>query len=105
MSRPFSYNDDNFTVINNLLFCHIKMGKDFEASAPIIEVPPAIVKRLLYYTCQMVRVASSYNTSLSYMGAVGIREDTIAKKYFLFSPTATTKDYTYLVGFYLLKDI
>lgn len=23
MSRPFSYNDDNFTVIGNVLFCHI----------------------------------------------------------------------------------
>lgn len=81
------------------------MGKDFEASAPIIEVPPAIVQRLLHGTCQMMRVASSYNTSLSYMGAVGIKYDIPTKKYFLFSPTATTKDYTYLVGFYLLKDI
>ena len=105
MSRPFSYNDDNFTVINNLLFCHIKMGKDFEASAPIVEVPPAIVQRLLHDTCQMMRVASSYNTSLSYMGSVGIRYDIPTKKYFLYSPVATTKDYTYLVGFYLLKDI
>ena len=81
------------------------MGKDFEASAPIIEVPPAIVKRLLYDTCQMMRVTSSYNTSLSYMGAVGIRHYIPTKKYFLFSPTAITKDYTYLIGFYLLKDI
>lgn len=81
------------------------MGKDFEASAPIIEVPSAIVQRLLYCTCQMMRVASGYNTSLSYMGTVGIRYDIPTKKYFLFSPTATTKDYTYLVGFYLLKDI
>lgn len=79
------------------------MGKDFEASAPIIEVPPAIVKRLLYDTCQMMRVASSYNTSLSYMGAVGIKKDIPTKKYFLFSPTATTKDYTYLIGFIYSK--
>ena len=105
MSRPFSYNDDNFTVINNLLFCHIKMGKDFEASEPIIEVPSAIVQRLLYDTCQMMRVASSYNTSLSYIGAAGIKYDISTKKYFLYSQTATTKDYTYMVGFYLLKDI
>jgi hypothetical protein len=81
------------------------MGKDFEASAPIIEVPSAIVKRLLYDTCQMMRVVSSYNTSLSYIGAVGIRYDTLTKKYFLYSPVAITKDYTYLIGFYLLKDI
>lgn len=104
MSRPFSYNDDNFTVINNLLFCHIKIDKDFEAGAPIIEVPPAIVKRLLHYTCQMMRVVSSYNTSLSYTGAIGIRYDVSTEKYFLFSPIAT-EDCTYLIGFYLLKDI
>ena len=24
MSRPFSYNDDNFTVISNMLFIHIQ---------------------------------------------------------------------------------
>lgn len=81
------------------------MGKDFEAGAPIIEVPPAIAQRLLYDSCQMMRVVSSYNTSLSYMGAVGIRYDIPTKKYFLFSPSDTGKDYTYLVGFYLLKDI
>lgn len=28
MSRPFSYNDENFTVIGNLLFCHIRITKD-----------------------------------------------------------------------------
>lgn len=86
-------------------FCHIKMAKDFEASAPIVEVPPAIVSRLLYNTCQMMRVSSNINTSLSYMGAVGIKYDTNTRKYFIFSPTATTKDYSYLVGLYLLKDI
>lgn len=105
MSRPFSYNDENFTVIGNLLFCHIKMGKDFEALAPIIEVPSAIVQRLLYDTCQMMRVASGYNTSLSYMGATGIKCDISTNKYFLYSPIAIGKEYTYLVGFYLLKDI
>lgn len=86
-------------------FCHIKMGKDFEASEGIIEVPPAIVQRLLHYTSQMERVASNFNTSLSYTGAVGIKYDIPTKKYFLFSPSATTKDYSYLIGFYLLKDI
>ena len=25
MSRPFSYNDENFTVIGNMLFCHFKL--------------------------------------------------------------------------------
>lgn len=26
MSRPFSYNDENFTVIGNILFAHVDIG-------------------------------------------------------------------------------
>ena len=43
MSRPFSYNDENFTVIGNLLFVHIHDPKRHEANEPIIEIPPAIL--------------------------------------------------------------
>ena len=49
MSRPFSYNDENFTVIGNVLFVHFK----YENAAPIgtrlIEVPSAICDRLLFF--------------------------------------------------------
>ena len=43
MSRPFSYNDENFTVIGNLLFVHIRDSKAHKADEPIIEIPPAIL--------------------------------------------------------------
>lgn len=43
MSRPFSYNDENFTVIGNLLFVHILDSKAHKAGEPIIEIPPAIL--------------------------------------------------------------
>lgn len=38
MSRPFSYNDENFTVIGNMLFGHIKIpkGTSIEVSKKII---------------------------------------------------------------------
>lgn len=42
MSRPFSYNDENFTVIGNLLFVHIHDSKPRKAGEPVIEIPPAI---------------------------------------------------------------
>ena len=52
MSRPFSYNDENFTVIGNLLFCHIKTAVPMAVDDPIVEVPPAIVDRLMNYSSQ-----------------------------------------------------
>lgn len=53
MSRPFSYNDENFTVIGNMLFCHIPITKDIPAGQIIAEVPPAIADRLMFITCFM----------------------------------------------------
>lgn len=50
MLRPFSYNDENFTVIGNLLFVHIRDSKAHKANEPIIEIPPAIFSRMLTYS-------------------------------------------------------
>lgn len=50
MSRPFSYNDENFTVIGNVLFVHIVDNKARKAFEPVVEVPPAIFERLKTYT-------------------------------------------------------
>lgn len=46
MSRPFSYNDENFTVIGNILFVHFRFNKAILAGTPItIRVPDAIRKK------------------------------------------------------------
>lgn len=37
MSRPFSYNDDNFTVIGNVLYVHFKYDDAAEAGTRLIE--------------------------------------------------------------------
>jgi len=50
MSRPFSYNDENFTVIGNVLFVHFKYENGAEVGQRLIEIPPAIYDRLLFYT-------------------------------------------------------
>lgn len=50
MSRPFSYNDENFTVIGNVLFVHIIDNKAMKAFEPVVEVPPAIFERMKTYT-------------------------------------------------------
>lgn len=37
MSRPFSYNDENFTVIGNILFCHIMVTKAVKADTTALD--------------------------------------------------------------------
>lgn len=49
MSRPFSYNDENFTVNGNILSIHIKHEDAAKAGTRLIEIPPAIYDRLLFF--------------------------------------------------------
>lgn len=49
MSRPFSYNDENFTVIGNLLFCHFHIISPLKANTHIVALPPEIYRRLMFY--------------------------------------------------------
>lgn len=44
MSRPFSYNDKNCTVIGNILFVYFQSDDFFVAGDPRIEIPPEILK-------------------------------------------------------------
>ena len=48
MSRPFSYNDENFTVIGSLLIIHVAFSGKVNLNGKICKVPPEIVKRLKY---------------------------------------------------------
>lgn len=49
MSRQFSYNDENFTVIGNMLIIHCKILDDLPLNSLIAVVPPEILSRM---TCQ-----------------------------------------------------
>nr|DAI34790.1 MAG TPA: hypothetical protein [Caudoviricetes sp.] len=49
MSRPFSYNDENFTVIGNMLIIHCKIPDELPLNSLITIVPPEILSRM---TCQ-----------------------------------------------------
>ena len=50
MSRPFTYNDENFTVIGNILFIHAKLANSPAGSSnwreQPIKIPPGITERL-----------------------------------------------------------
>lgn len=49
MSRPFSYNDESFTVIGNMLFIHIHYNYRIFPGAIIEKVPLEIYNRVCHY--------------------------------------------------------
>ena len=104
MSRPFSYNDENFTVIGNLLFCHIRITKGIPAGKGIVEIPPKIFDRLEYKTNLMLIVAPRLSAATASNAATGIKD--IRGIHYLYSGSdMDSAYYNYLIGFYLLKDI
>lgn len=55
MSCPFSYNDENFTVIGNILFVHVDVGGDaYSSRQTLCTIPQAIFNRMTTYN----RIAS-----------------------------------------------
>lgn len=103
MSRPFSYNDKNFTVIGNLLFVHIPVSKAHKSGEPIVEIPPAIISRMVTYGNVVIESAKAYYGG----GFIGIKVVKVGNKYYF----ALTKDISevscvrYYLCNYLLKDI
>lgn len=103
MSRSFSYNDENFTVIGNLLFVHIRDSKAHKAGDPIIEIPPGIISRMVTYSNVVTDSQKAYYGG----GHLGIKVVKVDNKYYF----AYTKDLSatdavrYLLCNYLLKDI
>lgn len=104
MSRPFSYNDENFTVIGNVLFCHIKLSLSVPSGEHIVEIPPAIYNRLLSTTCAMTRERFALNNYASYSISTTIIQDN-GKYYLIANSVVKGELYNYLNGIYYLKDI
>lgn len=107
MSRPFSYNDENFTVIGNILFVHIIDNKARKAfSEPVVEVPPAIFDRLKTYTNFCI---ASYKSSEDLESQSGTLISTLAlndKIYFVFLSDRPASNYDRLYwSIFFLKDI
>lgn len=62
MSRPFSYNDENFTVINNILFVHLNVGKGtYVRDSALITIPPKIFDRMVTYNQYCYGSTKEYN--------------------------------------------
>ena len=104
MSRPFSYNDKNFTVIGNLLFCHIWLDTPKAGRSPIVEIPPAIYNRMLYFSTQLIATKKIEGYESHFLPFVSIETLEEGKHYlFSFNPMETVN--FYLVGYFILQDI
>lgn len=107
MSRPFSYSDENFTVIGNVLFCHIEIKKSIPQNEPIVEIPPAIYDRMLVFSQQFYKLqpAPNFNSATSVIVSVAANKPEYNNKYFLFTKAPLFETGLYLVGYFILKDI
>ena len=107
MSRPFSYNDENFTVIGNILFLHIKITKEFNANDNIIEIPPAIYDHMYNKSVQAQLSSNEDNNTSNYWFDSGIRKSFSDGKYYLFTGRDIPDTFVgfYLLSWYFLKDI
>lgn len=104
MSRPFSYNDENFTVIGNMLFVHIKITKDMAAGGNVIEIPAGIVNRLAYHSNVFYTVCSGLGNASTTTLPCGIR-NVNGRYYIVNSTTIKASESNYLITNYWLKDI
>ena len=104
MSRPFIYNDENFTVIGNLLFVHFNAVKEYEPEEPVIEVPPEIYKRLLVYSNLAVSSFSGDQRSNTFPIVI-VEQNGRHYLALLDGRTGSKLSRRYYFCFYLLKDI
>lgn len=103
MSRPFSYNDENFTTIGNLLVIHFRDDDSRGLGEPIVEVPPSIYERMVT-NCFML-AAQTAGESASMMSKSYIFEN--KGKHFIsfYESRPSSKFPRYYIGFTLMKDI
>lgn len=102
MSRPFSYNDENFTVIGNVLFVHA-YTKPVKKNEKIVELPPKIYERLIQSTVQ----GFTQNSGPAIGGGGGIYYGILKRdgnKIYL-STNADIQYANYITAFLFLKDI
>lgn len=101
MSRPFSYNDENFTVIGNVLFIHVIVNK-IKALEPIVEIPYEIVRRLLCKTAMgFLQIVDNYaGLGYQFVGTVIYADG----KYYLSTRNDINQKYC-ATAFLILKDI
>lgn len=103
MSRPFSYNDENFTVIGNILFVHVDIGgNSYETNDTICAIPQAIFSRMTTYN-QQAYVSNKYSTGYGFSIMITCTEDgNLITRYDIGKSSALPR---LVFTWYYLKDI
>ena len=104
MSRPFSYNDKNFTVIGNILFCHIEINRILQSNDIIVEIPPAIYNRIIQESIvgNLVRQLGTNNFDSYMLNAYIYKE---GNKYYIKTTNGTGGTSFIFLAYMVLKDI
>ena len=101
MSRPFSYNDKNFTVIGNILFIHINIGGNgYESGQTLFNIPQAIFIRMSNYN-QQATVSNESNGGSSSIPIICDRNGNVTSTVSISTPTSARFIFTW----FPLKDI
>lgn len=104
MSRPFSYNDEQFTVIGNMLFIHVHYNYMFFSGQIIAFVPQEIRNRVYHYENYLL-MTNTNNVNDNALVPVTIQYGYLTMRDgFPDIPELTKGDWWYY-GMYLLKDI
>ena len=107
MSRPFSYNDENFTVIGNMLFIHYHYNSNLFYGLEFLIIPPEIKKRL-YHKENYLLMTNTNNASDNALVPVtivpGAMGSFLTVREGVRIPEIETGERWYY-GLYLLKDI
>ena len=103
MSRPFSYNDENFTVIGNILFVHVDIGSDaYTVGQTLCTIPQAIFTRMTTYNQQAAVSNIFTGDSGSSIGVTCTEDGNLITRTFI---TASIILPRLVLTWYYLKDI
>ena len=103
MSRPFSYNDENFTVIGNILFLHLNIrATAYSVGDKLGTIPPAIYERMASVNLQG---CVSNNAIGAYSGFISIYVNKNGDIITNGNISITSYLPRIVLGYYLLKDI
>lgn len=104
MSRPFSYNDEKFTVIGNMLFIHIHNNYIFFPGKILAYVPQEISKRI-YHRENYLIMTNPNSISDNVVVPVSIKYGYITMRDGFPDIPELEKGDRWYHGMYLLKDI
>lgn len=103
MSRPFSYNDANFTIIGNILFVHADIGgKSYTVGEKLVTIPYAIFTRMISYNQQAAISNKLTSGSSSIIGVTCTEDGDLYTRTAIAMSTILPR---FVLAWYTLKDI